>query len=191
MWSKLQPGKLVVSTYNPLGQTTVSSEQPFRNCCFALVFERQECMRIIWDDIRERLPRHAQSWICRELFCASSRKRHLVVGHRPRALEKGVPRYLQCVCEDSYHGTPRSRDVLTSSNNETPEGSQQRGIQSTHGVDKMASKSSLEYDYLFKIVLVGDAAVGKTNLLACYTSQVCLSLDRLFCERYLETGSFV
>lgn len=32
--------------------------------------------------------------------------------------------------------------------------------------------SSLEYDYLFKIVLVGDAAVGKTNLLACYTSQV-------------------
>ncbi|CAM9182652.1 unnamed protein product [Ectocarpus sp. 4 AP-2014] len=35
----------------------------------------------------------------------------------------------------------------------------------------MASRSSLEYDYLFKIVLVGDAAVGKTNLLACYTSQ--------------------
>lgn len=36
----------------------------------------------------------------------------------------------------------------------------------------MASRPSLEYDYLFKIVLVGDAAVGKTNLLACYTSQV-------------------
>lgn len=36
----------------------------------------------------------------------------------------------------------------------------------------MASRASLEYDYLFKIVLVGDAAVGKTNLLACYTSQV-------------------
>ncbi|CAN0103943.1 unnamed protein product, partial [Hapterophycus canaliculatus] len=34
---------------------------------------------------------------------------------------------------------------------------------------KMASRASLEYDYLFKIVLVGDAAVGKTNLLACYT----------------------
>ncbi|CAM9392178.1 unnamed protein product [Choristocarpus tenellus] len=29
----------------------------------------------------------------------------------------------------------------------------------------------LEYDELFKIVLVGDAAVGKTNLLAYYTSQ--------------------
>jgi len=41
--------------------------------------------------------------------------------------------------------------------------------------DAMASRSSLEYDYLFKIVLVGDAAVGKTNLLACYTSQVCSS----------------
>ncbi len=39
----------------------------------------------------------------------------------------------------------------------------------------MTSRSSLEYDYLFKIVLVGDAAVGKTNLLACYTSQVCSS----------------
>lgn len=38
---------------------------------------------------------------------------------------------------------------------------------------QMASRASLEYDYLFKIVLVGDAAVGKTNLLACYTSQVC------------------
>lgn len=36
----------------------------------------------------------------------------------------------------------------------------------------MTSRASLEYDYLFKIVLVGDAAVGKTNLLACYTSQV-------------------
>lgn len=34
----------------------------------------------------------------------------------------------------------------------------------------------LEYDYLFKIVLVGDAAVGKTNLLACYTSQVLILL---------------
>lgn len=34
------------------------------------------------------------------------------------------------------------------------------------------SARPLEYDYLFKIVLVGDAAVGKTNLLACYTSQV-------------------
>lgn len=44
----------------------------------------------------------------------------------------------------------------------------------------MASRASLEYDYLFKIVLVGDAAVGKTNLLACYTSQVggwCISAD--------------
>ena len=41
-----------------------------------------------------------------------------------------------------------------------------------HPTSAMASRPSLEYDYLFKIVLVGDAAVGKTNLLACYTSQV-------------------
>ncbi|CAN0238107.1 unnamed protein product, partial [Phaeothamnion confervicola] len=30
--------------------------------------------------------------------------------------------------------------------------------------------SSLDYDVLYKIVLVGDAAVGKTNLLGYYTS---------------------
>lgn len=47
--------------------------------------------------------------------------------------------------------------------------------------DAMASRSSLEYDYLFKIVLVGDAAVGKTNLLACYTSQVCFLSDHGGC----------
>lgn len=53
-------------------------------------------------------------------------------------------------------------------------GVQNCGIQDRTAGVKMASRASLEYDYLFKIVLVGDAAVGKTNLLACYTSQVCV-----------------
>lgn len=39
----------------------------------------------------------------------------------------------------------------------------------------MAHKVDYEYDYLFKIVLIGDSGVGKSNILSRYTrNEFCL-----------------
>lgn len=57
----------------------------------------------------------------------------------------------------------------------------------------MAYKVDNEYDYLFKIVLIGDSDVGKSNILSRFTrNEFCLELKSTirvkFATRTLQVG---
>ena len=63
------------------------------------------------------------------------------------------------------------------------------------GVGSMAYKVDHEYDYLFKIVLIGDSGVGKSNILSRFTrNEFCLesksTIGVEFATRTLQVGLF-
>lgn len=60
----------------------------------------------------------------------------------------------------------------------------------------MAYKVDHEYDYLFKIVLIGDSGVGKSNILSRFTrNEFCLEFKSTigveFATRTLQVDRFV
>ena len=59
----------------------------------------------------------------------------------------------------------------------------------------MANRVDHEYDYLFKIVLIGDSGVGKSNILSRFTrNEFCLesksTIGVEFATRTLQASSF-
>lgn len=60
----------------------------------------------------------------------------------------------------------------------------------------MAYKVDNEYDYLFKIVLIGDSGVGKSNILSRFTrNEFCLesksTIGVEFATRTLQVGFYL
>lgn len=63
----------------------------------------------------------------------------------------------------------------------------------SHRKELMAYKVDHEYDYLFKIVLIGDSGVGKSNILSRFTrNEFCLesksTIGVEFATRTLQVG---
>ena len=65
-----------------------------------------------------------------------------------------------------------------------------------HRLTCMAYKVDHEYDYLFKVVLIGDSGVGKSNILSRFTrNEFCLesksTIGVEFATRTLQVGLFM